>query len=477
MPAFSGESNFLVLDQGTSSTKCFLFDTHGQVVFSERIKHGLARPKPHHVECNAEEIYHACTRLIQKCIDYANEQSLKICSMGLAVQRSTFLFWDKETVDPLSPALSWQDSRAVSVVDELQKFGSKIHKRSGVPLSAHFGGAKFLHMINNDSNLRAKVESSEAWFGSLSTYLVNKLTGKPVIDHTVAGRSQLMNIDTLPWDNKLLSLFETPVNCLPEIIPTVGAFGNYESIPLACVIGDQQSALIGQGGVQNGFLAMNFGTSGSVLLNSGKSPQHNEGLLNNVLYSNEHVVYYLTEGSINACNSLFYWLETELDIPHKDMIWDQRCAQTETNGVLIAGFSGLAAPYWKSGFETVYSNLENADHNEIVRAGMESIGFLVHDIMQSMCVANHAKMIPASGGAAREPLLQFIADILDTPIGHTTMKDRTAYGVFCLLKEHNGESVTFSVPACNVIFDPKMDAEKLNVKLEAWKSALQSVIH
>jgi glycerol kinase len=196
-------------------------------------------------------------------------------------------------------------------------------------------------------------------------------------------------------------------------------------------------------------------------------------LLNNVLFSNEYETHYVTEGSINACNSLFYWLEDELNIPHKDMEWDKRCSQTETNGVLVSGFSGLAAPYWKSGFETVFHQLENVSNNEIIRAGMESIGYLVNDIIKAMPLQECPDIIPASGGGARKPLLQFISDITENSIGHSSMKDRTAFGVLNLLKKAAGESILHETVECDHIFTPQIKDSLRQVKLDQWHTALR----
>ncbi len=477
MPDSSGSPFFLVIDQGTSSTKCFLFNENNNVVFSNRIKHPLSRSALNHVECDANEIVDSCFELIQQCVDVADQKSGKIINVGIALQRSTFLFWDKKTCDPQSPALSWQDSRAYQIVDELSEYKQLIHEKSGVPLSAHFGGAKHQHLTRDDANLKSKVDNGDLWFGPLSAFLVHRLTGHPVVDHTIAGRSQLMDISALKWDDELCSFFDVNQTCLPTLVPPVGNFGRIQpwGLPLNCIIGDQQSALIGQGGLAENFLAMNFGTSGSVLFHSGNSPRHINGLLNNVLFSNEHETHYVTEGSINACNSLFYWLEGKLNIPHKDMEWDKRCSQTETKGVLVPGFSGLAAPYWKSGFDSIYHNLKNSTEDEIVRAGMESIGFLVHDILNTMNTDLTDKIIPASGGGARKPLLQFISDITGNSIGHSSMKDRTAFGVFSLLKKAAGEPMVDEHVDCDQIFTPKMDETIRESKLDQWHSALKKV--
>jgi len=475
VPVSSGNPYFLVIDQGTSSTKCFLFDSNNEVVFTRRIKHQLLRPKPHHVECDALEIVNACDSLINQCVQFAEERSSVIQSAGLAVQRSTFLFWDKKTTKPLTPALSWQDSRAIAEVNQLSDQYHFVYKRSGAPLSEHFGGPKYLHLINNDQSLKEKTNRGEVWFGSLSTFLVHYLTGKASTDHSIAGRSLLLNIDTLQWDSELCSLFEVNATSLPQIHPTIDQYGTIgnSGISLNCVIGDQQAALVGQGGMKDNFLAMNFGTSGSVLMNSGAIPSYNEGLLNNILYSDSEEKHYLTEGSINACNAIFYWLEKELNISHDEMHWDKRCQRVEVNGALIPGFSGLAAPYWKSGFNAVYFNLNNASEDEIVRAAMESIGFLVSDILKRLNIQDHMPdIISASGGGGRPPLLQFIADLLSIPVGHSSMRDRTALGVYFLLKKYAGETVELTDNDLDKVYTPAMDDEVRKEKFKVWQSAL-----
>lgn len=247
---------------------------------------------------------------------------------------------------------------------------------------------------------------------------------------------------------------------------------------MKCVIGDQQAALIGQGGCIPRTLAMNFGTSGSVQFNLGTEPNRVAGLLNNVLFSTEATRNYILEGTITACSSTFYWLEKELNIPHNEMRWDARCAKTATKGVLIPGFSGIAAPHWIDGFETVYHNLEGASDDEIIRAGMETIGFLVHDIYNSIVEITKIKpdLITVSGGGAREPLLQFIADLLQVKIGHTTLKDRTALGVYKLLRIEDVHNNLDEQVQCNKIFTPLMSSEIRSEKLKNWQTALGKIL-
>ena len=474
------KSYYLILDQGTSSSKIFLFNEVGDMVFSDRERHLLNRPKEHHVQSNPIDILNVCTKLISSAIGYAKSNNGKIESIGMAVQRSTFLFWDKQNLKHYTNAISWQDSRARKESDQFNKHSKRIEDITGVPLSAHFGATKYLHFTNNDKILKDKCENDKVWFGTLSSYLTHSFTGISSIDESIAGRSLLMNLDEISWDNELCALFKIPKKCLPPLSPTVNNYGTVEiddvQIPLNCVIGDQQAALIGQGGIKFSTIAMNFGTSGSVQFNSGSVPHRIAGLLSNVLYSNNIKRNYILEGTIAASSSLFYWLENELNIPHNEMRWDKRCEKTTTNGVLIPGFAGIASPYWIDGFETVYHNLESASHDEIIRAGMETIGFLVYDIYKSIVNKTkiNPKMITVSGGGARGPLLQFIADMLQINIGHTTLKDRTALGVFKLLK-YSEEERTESIN-CDEVFTPKMDDSTRNKKLQNWEAALKKIL-
>jgi len=475
-------SFYLVLDQGTSSSKVFLFDEGQNIIFSDRKRHNLSRPQEHHVESNPIDILNACTKLISSAISYTKSQKSKIVSMGMAVQRSTFLFWDKQNLKHYTQAISWQDSRAQKESSAFSKHADKIQNITGVPLSAHFGTPKYIHLTKRDSTLKQKAENGKLWFGPLSAYLTHSFTGTSALDESIAGRSLLMNLDKIAWDHKLCSLFGVPIDCLPPLNPTVHNFGLVEiddiKIPLSCVIGDQQAALIGQGGSTHGTLAMNFGTSGSVQYNSGSDPNRVSGLLSNVLFSNNARRNYLLEGTISASSSLFYWLEDELSIPREKMRWDKRCEKTATSGVLIPGFTGLAAPYWIDGFKTIYHNLNGASDDEIIRAGMENIGFLVHDIFKAITDKTKLKpdLITVSGGGARATLLQFIADLLQVKIGHTKLKDRTALGVYKLLRITDNNFFADESVECDKIFTPQMPNSVREEKLMNWRIALNKIL-
>jgi glycerol kinase len=470
-------SFFLIIDQGTSGTKSFLFDVKGKIYWRKKIKHSLNRPHPLHIEANPQTIANGVKNLIRSAVIWTEKHQGRILSIGLAVQRSTFLFWDKDSTTPLTPALSWQDNRAHRLTENFAKQKQYIYKKTGIPLSGHFGALKYVYLIEEFPELRPKINSGKTFFGPLSSYLIHTLTGIPVVDHSIAGRSQLFSLDSLRWDKTLCELFNIQTSSLPLLVPTVHKFGNVtfenQSIPISCVIGDQQAALMGQRIADTGILAMNLGTSGSVQYYSGNKPIFINGLMSNLFWSSKFNHQFLLEGTINACNSLFYWLENHLNIPHEKMIWDKRCIKTTTNGALIPGFTGITSPYWVQPEKSIFYNLEIASNNEIIRAGMESIGFLVYDIIQALKRDEHKiSVIHASGGGAREPLLQFIADLLGIPIKLSHQKDKTALGVFQLLyKNQFGEFLNIA-RSFQKEFSPKMTDFEKKGKLEIWEKAL-----
>nr|MCS5640836.1 FGGY-family carbohydrate kinase [Candidatus Neomarinimicrobiota bacterium] len=199
-------------------------------------------------------------------------------------------------------------------------------------------------------------------------------------------------------------------------------------------------------------------------------------LISSILTSSNTNRMFMVEGTINACNSLFYHLEKELNIPHEQMHWHRRCQERKTNGVFIPGFTGLAAPYWASGFPDIYEGIDTSDPNDMIRAGMESIGFLTYDILEQMkpIATSWPKKLTASGGGARSPLLQFIADLTGLPVCHSTMKDRTAYGVYQLIRPKEKNLSKFEESYFNLTFHPSMMKDQQKSKVNCWHKALEN---
>lgn len=475
-------SVIMVIDQGTSATKAFLFDQNLRQIHSEKIRHQTFRPRTRWAEADPEEIVEACLRLIRSIMTLCASESFLLAGAGMAFQRSTFLFFDRTTGIPLTPAMSWQDSRAKKLTDDFAHQSDTIQEITGIPLTPHFGGPKFLFAIRNDPDLGSLVKSGDVLFSPVSTFVTQRLTSNALIDESIAGRTMLLNLKKMTWDPALLSLFEIPEHALPELVPTCGEFGKIHmdgvSVPLLCVMGDQQASLVGRGRSKVGDVAMNFGTSGSVLVYTGEHRRIVPSLLCNVLYSFDTERHFLLEGTINSVSSVFRWLEGYLNISHKQMQWASRCTES-TQGILLPGINGIASPYWTGEFEPVLLGFgENASANEIVRAGMESIGFLVNDIwtiIQKRMGAQLKETI-ASGGSSKPVLLQFISDLITRPVWNSTQKDMTALGVARLVARQiwNGR-VEKGVHPRQKEFRPTMPSDLRRKKVALWHDALQQL--
>ena len=466
--------SYIIIDQGTSSTKAFFFSNKGKILHQKRIKYELERPKPFHVECDPiiilKDIVHLFNEMATK------DKSGNIKGLGFAFQRSTFLFWEKATCMPLTPAISWQDSRATEVIDRFKKHEEKVWGITGAPLSAHFGGPKFYYMVQNNRNLKQKIKSGEVYFGPLSAFIVHAITGQAAIDESIAGRTLMYDLHSREWSKLTLDLFDVPLDCLPPIKPVKHDYGKVlnSEIPLLAVIGDQQSALIGQSGLKKHTIGANFGTSASIQYNVGPKPVIAPGLISSILFSNQKSKYFILEGTINACNSLFHHLEKVLDIPHEKMHWDIRARGIKTEGIYVPGFSGISAPYWKPGFPDIFIDT-GKEPNQIIRAGMESIGFLFNDILDcfSKSGIELPKSINASGGAARPVLLQFISSLTNLEILYSDLKDRTAVGVFNILS--NQELINANELGNNKkVFKPKYLINKIDKRAKWHKTLINS---
>ena len=466
--------NYIIIDQGTSSTKGFLFNSCGQILHRKRIKCVLNKPEKFHAESDPEIILRDIKELFHKMVNLSGDS--KIEHTGISIQRSTFLFWEKSTCRPVTPAISWQDCRASDISENLQSYKRKLWSITGTPLNAQYGGPKFLHMLKKHPSLRRKIKRGELYFGSLSAFLTHAITGTAAIDESIACRSLFYNIHKGAWSRFALELFKVPEDCLPPIVPTKHNYGKMfdTSISLSLVIGDQQAALVGHKGIQKASIATNFGTSGSIQYNVGEKSINVSGLISSVLYSDRNKKVFMVEGTIKGCNSLFYHLEEQLAILHKDMQWNKRTKLVKTEGVFIPGFNGLAAPYWKDGFDDLLINLEN-DPNQIIRAAMESIGFLTNDILN--CIASEGIKLPktltASGGGAKSTLLQFIADVTGITINRSLLKDKTAIGVYRLL---SGDGLTEISEESNYkVYYPE-NMLGLNIKKDIWRKNTKKLL-
>ena len=465
--------NYIVIDQGTSSTKAFLFNSKKQIIHNNKIKHILKSPKKFYFESDPIEILSSIEILFWEMVNKSGNTPIK--SAGLSIQRSTFMFWDKKTKQPFSPAISWQDSRATKSMESTLKHRAKLWQITGTPLSPHFGGPKFLHFVSNNLQIKKLIKDEKLFFGPLSSFLTHAMTDNVGVDNSIACRTILFNINKNKWSKYALNLFGVPESCLPPIVPVKHNYGTIfnSNIELKVVIGDQQAAFIGHNGLQPNTIAANYGTSASIQLNVGPAPKIINGLISSILFSSSKEKVFMVEGTINSCNGLFHYLEKKFNIDHQIMNWNERVRSIKTDGIFIPGFSGIASPYWKIGFEDKLIDLDN-NINQTVRAAMESIGLLTNDILDCLKKNkfNINNNLIVSGGAAKSSLLQFIADVTEKRIYLTKLKDKTAYGVLKVLLNHLGQESNENLNEGKTFLPQK----KYKSKIKKWHKAINNYL-
>lgn len=437
----------VTIDQGSSATKVLAFDHQGQSIYRASRPLRIERPHPSHVEQDPVHVLRETRSALDEVITSIESDGHEILSLGLACQRSSFLLWDRETGEPLTPIISWQDLRAKDLCTALDSQRQMIYQKTGLPLTGHYGGPKFLWLLQNDPEISGSLGRPGAVFSPWNSFLLWHLTEERICatDESIAGRSLLFNIHQRSWDPDLLDLFKVPASILPEVRPTCHPYGKYrfgaQSIPISCSIGDHQSALLGLGGFEKGQCGINYGTSAGVLTHIGPAPQIVEGLLTNVAYSSLDKAFYATEGTVNAVGSLFEWFESEKGIPGLSKRWEEQMASSSRGWIMIPGMYGIAAPYWKETVSTEFVGEGNEPSLDIqLRTGMESIAFLIADILDRLQSFSGIQIdqITAAGGAARRPLLQFQADLLGFPIHHSSIADATALGCAFLTGLYQG---------------------------------------
>ncbi len=481
-------SSFIVtIDQGSSATKVLAFDHQGHQTYRAFRPLKIERPQSTHVEQDPVHLLEETRGALEEVISSLTMDGHEILSIGLACQRSSFIFWDRKEGRAFTPIISWQDLRAKDICVELNLQRDRIYQRTGLPLTGHYGGPKFLWFLKNDSEVPKLIHLPGLVFSPWNSFLLWHLTEERICatDESIAGRTLFFNIHERSWDEELVRLFKIPKHILPEIRPTCHLYGHYkfknQSIPITCSIGDHQAALLGLGGFEKGQCGLNYGTSAGVLVNIGSIPYMTNGLLTNIAYSNRDEVIYAAEGTVNAVGSLFEWFEKEKGMEGASMHWEEQMASSSQGWYMVPGMYGIAAPYWKETAATEFKGDGVMPSQDVLlRAGMESIAFLVVDILDQLQKIPNLQIyqITAAGGAARPPLLQFQADLLGMPIIHSSVMDATALGCAFLTGLHMGvwEDIERIRPLVREekVYNPSLPSSKRQIHLDGWHKLLKS---
>ncbi len=435
------------IDQGTTSTRCMVFDRGGRVVCYDQKEHRQIFPNAGWVEHDPEEIWQRTQEVVDGAIRKGNIQPSEIAAIGIANQRETTLVWDRNTGKPLYNAIVWQDTRTDTIISELAREGGqdRFRQQTGLPLATYFSGPKARWILDNVEGARQAAENGDACFGTVDTYLLWRLTGGPdggihVTDPTNASRTMLMNIETLDWDEAMLSAMGIPHSMLPEIRSSSEVYGEakgaLEGVPIAGILGDQQAATVGQTCFDIGEAKNTYGTGCFMIYNTGEELiQSKSGLLTTVGYKlGDQPPVYALEGSIAITGALVQWLRDNLRLINSAPEVEQLAGTVQDSGGMyfVPAFSGLFAPYWKSNARGVMVGLSSyINKGHIARAALEATAFQTREVVEAMAQDSGVEMsaLKVDGGmVANDLLMQFQADILGVPVVRPKVAETTALG-------------------------------------------------
>ncbi len=439
------------IDQGTTSTRCMIFDHGGNERARHQLEHSQLLPRAGWVEHDPVEIWQRSQDVLHAAIDTAGIAAQDIAALGITNQRETAVVWNRRTGQPYYNAIVWQDTRTDRIAAALDRDGrgAVIRARAGLPPATYFSAGKVQWILDNVDGVRAAAESGEAVFGTTDSWLLWNLTGGTaggvhLTDVTNASRTMLMDLRTLDWDEELLSFFGIPRAMLPEIRPSsdpagygeVAVAGPAGGIALAAALGDQQAATVGQVCFAPGEAKNTYGTGNFLLLNTGTEPVASEhGLLTTVCYQfgDDRPVYAL-EGSIAVTGSAVQWLRDQLGIISEAAEVEALAARVDDTGgaYFVPAFSGLFAPYWRSdarGAIIGLSRYHTAAH--LARATLEAVCYQSRDVIEAMARDSGVSLdvLKVDGGVTANSLcMQLQADILGVPVSRPVVAETPALG-------------------------------------------------
>ena len=440
------------IDQGTTSTRCMIFDHNGQVISLAQKEHEQIYPQPGWVEHKPMEIWIRTQEVIHEAIVKAGVKPGDIAAVGITNQRETAVVWDRRTGKPFYNAIVWQDTRTKSICDQLAASGGQDRFRAkvGLPLATYFSGPKIQWILENVPGVRGAAERGDALFGNLDTWIIWWLTGGPeegshITDVTNASRTLLMNLETLDWDEEILIVLGIPRAILPRIAPSSdpltwgttrkdGPFG--EAIPVCGDLGDQQAALVGQTCFNIGEAKNTYGTGCFMLLNTGEKPiQSKNGLLTTLAYKlGDQPAIYALEGSIAITGALVQWLRDNLGLIKQSSEVEVLARTVQDNGGIyfVPAFSGLFAPYWRSDARgAIVGMTRYVNKGHIARAALEATAYQTREVLEAMKIDSGVKLtaLKVDGGMVyNELLMQFQSDILGVPVVRPKVSETTSLG-------------------------------------------------
>ncbi|MCP2260457.1 glycerol kinase [Streptoalloteichus tenebrarius] len=486
------------IDQGTTSTRCMVFDHSGRVVAADQVEHRQIFPSAGWVEHDPEEVWENTRRVTAGALAKADLVTEDLVTVGITNQRETTVVWDRATGKPVHNAIVWQDTRTDALCRRLGELGGgqeRYRPRTGLPLATYFSGPKIRWILDAVEGARERAEAGELAFGNMDSWVLWNMTGGPdggvhVTDPTNASRTLLMDLETLSWDEEICADMGVPPAMLPEIRSSSEVYGKVRGrgplsgLPISGILGDQQAATFGQACLSPGEAKNTYGTGNFVLLNTGTEKVMSEnGLLTTVCYQlGDQAAVYALEGSIAVTGSLVQWLRDNLGlISSADEI--ERVARTvEDNGgaYFVPAFSGLFAPYWRADARGAIVGLTRfVNRGHLARAVLEATAFQTREVIDAMNADSGVplKALKVDGGmVVNELLMQFQADILGVPVIRPVVNETTAlgaaYAAGLAVGFWSGEEDIRANWAKDREWTPRMDEAHREEQYANWKKAV-----
>lgn len=486
----------MAIDEGTTSTRAIIFDHDGKKVGMSQKEFHQYFPKPGWVEHDALEIWDAVQSVISDVMIKTQIKPYRVVAMGITNQRETTVIWDKKTGKPIYHAIVWQSKQTSDIAEQLIKDGYKkmIHDKTGLVIDSYFAATKIKWILDRVPGAREKARRGDLLFGTIDTWLLWKLTDGKVhaTDVTNASRTMLFNIHKLDWDQEILDLLDIPREILPAVKPSSAIFGytagfNFYGVqvPIAGIAGDQQAALFGQAAYNEGDVKNTYGTGAFIVMNTGKKPTLSDnGLLTTIAYGLNGQIYYALEGSIFVAGSAVQWLRDGLQFFKHAGESEQMALDAKTTGgvYVVPAFTGLGAPYWDQEVRgAMFGLTRGSSRDQVIRATLESIAYQTRDVVDTMVKDTKLPLtaLTVNGGASKNNfLMQFQADILQTPIKRAAMEETTALGAAFLA----GLAVDFwsdqdelrKLSKIGDEFQPQMSVAKAEQIYAGWKQAIRA---
>jgi len=484
----------MALDQGTTSSRCILFDKKGTMHSVAQREFNQIYPKPGWVEHNPMEIWSSQISVAAEAMSKVGVNAEDIAAIGITNQRETTIVWEKATGKPIYNAIVWQCRRTSDMIEELkdQGYDAAIRKKTGLIPDAYFSATKLKWILDHVKGSRERAKRGELLFGTVDTWLIWNLTNKKVhvTDYTNASRTMLFDIHRRCWDDEILKKLDIPKEMLPQVKPSSYIYGYTKdcmignNIPIAGAAGDQQAALFGQCCFASGDVKNTYGTGCFLLMNTGeKAVESDHGLLTTIAVGLDGKVQYALEGSVFVAGAAIQWLRDELGLIKTAAQSEEDCLAVEdTNGAyVVPAFTGLGAPYWDQYARgTIVGLTRGTGKEHLIRATVESLAYQVSDIIDAMEQDSgiHLNAVKVDGGAcANNFLMQFQADILNTEVARPKCIETTALGAAYLA----GLAVGYWVNQKDVCenwalertFLPEMEELRREKLLRGWKKAVK----